>query len=616
MSNNIFTYTINLRDLMSPTLTRVGKNTDSSGQKVRKLRSDVQQLNKTPLSGLTKSFGGLFSALSPIVIITGSIYKLIGGIKESTALYKDQATAEKQLATVMGNMMDARQEDIDSILALTSAQQKLGVIGDEVQLAGAQELATYLEKRSSLEKIIPVMNDMLAQQYGLNASQEQAVQIASMLGKVMDGQVGALSRYGYKFDEVQENILKTGTEAERAAVLFDVVSSSVGGVNAALAKTPEGKLQQDANDAGDQMERLGSIITTIKSHFASLRTYIRGVTDSILSFFEQNRDKIAVVVATVSNILVAAFEGIGKAVNTVYTAVKTFIDGVNEGNPVFVAVAMVITTLTAALIAYKAYIVITATVTKLWAGAQMLLNGALTISPLGVVVAIIIALIALITFLIVKVDGWGNMWRNTMEGCKLIFEIFTSSIKYGFNTMIDGLMIGLNKIKAGWVKFKMAVGIGNREDNQAMLDQINNDTERRKQEIRDGKQNIVDLGKRAGTAFSQAAQSLSINDTSLSDVAKSLGAKLGISPAGVPGMDNTDTGGFGGIGSASAGTGSSIASSIATGGSKTTHITLNLDSLVREMNINSGNIKEGAEKIRDIVVDELTRALTMTQANV
>lgn len=104
----------------------------------------------------------------------------------------------------MRNTMDAREADIQSIKDLCSAQQELGVIGDEVQLAGAQELATYLSEKQSLEQLIPVMNDMLAQQYGLNASQENAAQIATMLGKVMDGQTGALSRYGYKFDEAQE----------------------------------------------------------------------------------------------------------------------------------------------------------------------------------------------------------------------------------------------------------------------------------------------------------------------------------------------------------------------------------------------------------------------------
>ncbi|MDE5785662.1 MAG: hypothetical protein K2H98_03930 [Duncaniella sp.] len=129
-----------------------------------------------------------------------------------TDAYAAQIEAETKLAVNMRNTMGAREEDIQSIKDLCAAQQKLGVIGDEVQLAGAQELATYLEEKQSLEKLIPVMNDMLAQQYGLNATQENAAQIATMLGKVMGGQTGALSRYGYTFDAVQEQILKYGDE--------------------------------------------------------------------------------------------------------------------------------------------------------------------------------------------------------------------------------------------------------------------------------------------------------------------------------------------------------------------------------------------------------------------
>lgn len=171
-----------------------------------------------------------------------------------------QIEAETKLANNMRNTMDAREEDIQSIKDLCAAQQELGVIGDEVQLAGAQELATYLEEKASLEKLIPVMNDMLAQQYGLNASQESAAQIATMLGKVMEGQTGALSRYGYKFNEAQEYILKYGEESEKAATLAEVVSESVGGMNAALAQTDAGKAKQIANALGDWNEKIGSIL--------------------------------------------------------------------------------------------------------------------------------------------------------------------------------------------------------------------------------------------------------------------------------------------------------------------------------------------------------------------
>lgn len=106
--------------------------------------------------------------------------------------------------------MGARSQEVDSIRDLMQAQQNLGVISTSVQSAGSQELATYLSKTESLKKLMPVMNDMLAQQYGMNASQEQAINVASMMGKVMDGQVGALSRYGYRFSEAQEKILKYG----------------------------------------------------------------------------------------------------------------------------------------------------------------------------------------------------------------------------------------------------------------------------------------------------------------------------------------------------------------------------------------------------------------------
>lgn len=195
--------------------------------------------------------------------LTG-VQQLTGLMRTFTAANAMQVEAEAKLANNMRNTMGAREEEIQSIKDLCTAQQQLGVIGDEVQLAGAQELATYLEKKTSLETLIPVMNDMLAQQYGLNATSEAAAQIATMLGKVMDGQVGALSRYGYKFDEAQEQILKFGTESERAAVLAEVVSSAVGGMNEELAKTDAGKAVQAANAIGDIKEQVGALFKSIE----------------------------------------------------------------------------------------------------------------------------------------------------------------------------------------------------------------------------------------------------------------------------------------------------------------------------------------------------------------
>lgn len=215
-----------------------------------KLRDDLLKVTQ-----VTTSFQNAMSGLQ----------QLTGLMQTYTAANSGQAEVEAKLANNMRNTMGARDEDVQSIKDLCAAQQRLGVIGDEVQMAGAQELATYLEKKSSLEQLIPVMNDMVAQQYGLNATSEAATNIATMLGKVLDGQVGALSRYGYKFDEAQAQILKFGTEEQRAAVLAEVVESSVGGMNESLAKTDAGKAKQAANDFGDLKEQIGAIIAPFES---------------------------------------------------------------------------------------------------------------------------------------------------------------------------------------------------------------------------------------------------------------------------------------------------------------------------------------------------------------
>jgi len=242
------------------------------------------------------SSGGGFSIGNLVKgnVIAGAAMKLGGAaidmvknfVGDSEEIYKAQAVAETRLAAVMKNTMGAAGDEVKAITELAAAQQKLGVVSGSVQLTGAQELSTYLTKTESLKSLLPVMNDMLAQQYGLNATQEQAQNIATMLGKVMDGQVGALSRYGYKFDEAQENILKYGTEAQRAATLIDVVGASVGGVNEALAKTPEGILKQNQMAMEDLKGRTGKTVVDMKVAFAPLGTVAIDLVSKLMPVIE------------------------------------------------------------------------------------------------------------------------------------------------------------------------------------------------------------------------------------------------------------------------------------------------------------------------------------------
>lgn len=214
--------------------------------------------------------------------VVSTINRVTAAFSKITEAYNTQIEAEARLAATMKNSTGASQKEIQSVKDLAGSLQELGVVGDEVQLAGAQELATYVGTTESIKKMLPVLNDMVAQQYGFSASTDSAVTIATMLGKVLQGQTSALSRYGYSFDENQEKLLKFGTEEQRVATLAAVVEESVAGVNEALANTPTGRVKQLSNDFGDLKETFGKLLSEI---VYPLVTYLDVIVKKLNSTF-------------------------------------------------------------------------------------------------------------------------------------------------------------------------------------------------------------------------------------------------------------------------------------------------------------------------------------------
>lgn len=241
---------------------------DSNGRKVmRDLGVSTEELDRA-LEGLNRkgkeSTGTLLNMASATVVIDGvtaAMSSLHAAMANLSAAYRVQQEAETKLETVMTQRMAATDAQIQSIKDLASAQQQLGIIGDEVQLAGAQQLATFLTTTDTLAQLIPAMNNLVAQQAGYSATSQNAVSVANLMGKAMQGQVSALSRVGITFSEAQAEILKYGDEVERAATLAQVITENVGQMNAALAATNTGKQKQLENSLGDIKEKIGQLAT-------------------------------------------------------------------------------------------------------------------------------------------------------------------------------------------------------------------------------------------------------------------------------------------------------------------------------------------------------------------
>lgn len=573
---------------------------------------------KESVPGLSKAIDLLKNPITGVIAAVGALglawHKFTGYLSKAEQASNVQAMAEARLSHVMKNTMNATASQIQNIKDLTSAQQRLGVIGDEIQLSGAQELATYLTKDSSLKKLLPVMNDMLAQQYGLNATQESAVNIASMMGKVMDGQVGALSRYGYKFDEAQAKILKYGTESQRAATLAEVVSSAVGGMNEALASTPEGQMKQLSNDMGDLDERMGKMSVTFKTSLLPFYQFIYELKERFVTFFEENQGKIRSFIFGVATYVKGFINGIISVFKGIYSVVS-FLWSWRE---VLLAVAAGFAILNYQTILAGISAGALAVKTALLTAKQWLLNIAMNANPIGIIITLIGILIGFIIALCRKYEGWTTVWNAVKTFLVNSFKQFVSNWKFGFQEIWFEIQIIWKRLQSfGQFVSQLFQNIGKaikvalsgnfEEAKQILTSKITTDAskdiERLKQEREDNRKKFVNESAERVKQTKEAFGNIKLTkkaDTS-EDTATDTFATQGLGE-----IPDSNSGGTGAYSSSSDATSSVVGSA-----KQIRNITINIDSFIKG-GINTQNTEmqhmQGSE-IASYLEDLLSRVI-------
>ncbi|MEI3154328.1 MAG: hypothetical protein V8S95_03915 [Odoribacter sp.] len=224
-----------------------------------------------------------------------------------------------------------------------------------------------------------------------------------------------------------------------------------------------------------------------------------------------------------------------------------------EGNPLVWGLTAALGALTVALIAYEMWTNRAAIATKAkavwdgivaaatggWTTVQWALNASLYACPLVWIVALIIGLIAAIVACCTKVQGWGKQWDVIVQFMKNVWELFVETFKFRWNVLTNGFMLGLDKIKLGWYKFKEAVGLGDSAENQAMIAQINTDVENRKQAIIDGANKVKELARKTADSLSWELSWKKDGTTGENKPVPGTEAKPGELPkAGIPDFDS------------------------------------------------------------------------------
>lgn len=269
-------------------LNNIQTQANNAGSKIAKSLSGVQ----SQANSVGSKFSNSFSKIAKVVGTAFSVAMITRFSKECVSAANIQTEAETKLTTVMRQRMSASNKAISSVKNYASALQETGVVGDEVQLAGAQQLSTFLKTDDALKKLMPAMNNLAVQQNGVNVTSESMVNIGNLMGKVMQGQTSALTRVGITFSDAQAQVLKYGNEEQRAAMLSQVITDNVGNMNKALANTPAGRIQQLKNSFGDMQETLGRGLNNVFSPMLGFLTKIVTKLSQVASGFENLTKKI------------------------------------------------------------------------------------------------------------------------------------------------------------------------------------------------------------------------------------------------------------------------------------------------------------------------------------
>ena len=207
------------------TINMVFNGVDNVSQIVSNINKQMQDAERSA-GGLTNKLLGVSSALQIFSFAKSKVDMLAGSVASLVGEYQHELEMETRLATVMQARFGANDSTISAMKDVLKQQELATGYSYEMLTNGAQELATYITDAETLKGLMPVLANM-AKQGGVN-SEQGMMSYATMLGKVMGGDMGGMSKRGYIFTDAEKQAFKLMTEEQKLAFITKTVNESIG----------------------------------------------------------------------------------------------------------------------------------------------------------------------------------------------------------------------------------------------------------------------------------------------------------------------------------------------------------------------------------------------------
>ena len=472
---------LSLKDQFTTPLQKATKSVKNMDRQLEKAGNQVKAFGR-------KIKDGMKSVAKWAAIGFGALTAAAGVfIKQSIDAAKDKLKADKMLETNLMKQANFKKEHIQMLKDEASALQDVGVVGDDVAVAGAGQLAIYKLKAEQIKTILPVIDDMVAKEKGFNGTQEDAIAMADVFGKAVEGKTKGLVKYGVSLTDAEEKLFKTMKREQRAEFLNKKLTAAIGGTNKALRETDEGKIVAAKGAWGDMqaelgkklMPKLGAIAEWFHSKIPAIQDFILSLADKVEElvtraepYITQIKDMFGKVFEKVKPALEETWQILSNAGTVAIDIAQGIINNWDRISPV-------VYTLVGAIAAYKlvmfgAWVYTTAMVaiTKVkmaWDAAQAtatgtltvkqwLLNAAMNANPIGFVITAIALLVGGIWLLcknwdLVKkkvVEFWQKLDNNPLG------KVLKFIIKFGnpVGAMINAFLFLKDVITENWDTIK------------------------------------------------------------------------------------------------------------------------------------------------------------------
>ena len=424
---------LSLKDQFTTPLQKATKSVKNMDRQLEKAGNQVKAFGR-------KIKDGMKSVAKWAAIGFGALTAAAGVfIKQSIDAAKDKLKADKMLETNLMKEANFKKEHIQMLKDEASALQDVGVVGDDVAVAGAGQLAIYKLKAEQIKTILPVIDDMVAKEKGFNGTQEDAIAMADVFGKAVEGKTKGLVKYGVSLTDAEEKLFKTMKREQRAEFLNKKLTAAIGGTNKALRETDEGKIVAAKGAWGDMqaelgkklMPKLAAIAEWFHSKIPAIQDFILSLADKVEEMFIKAEPYITQIKDMFGKIfekVKPALEETWKILSDAGTVAIDIAQGIiNNWDRISPAIYTVIGAIGAYNLAttirnnkemiYLGYMkaknaldTIAAILTGQLTIKQWALNAAMNANPIGLVIGLIAALIGII---------W-MAWKNWDKICNFI----------------------------------------------------------------------------------------------------------------------------------------------------------------------------------------------------